>query len=768
MALEIADDANTEEAPHEPRLEGKRVCLHALVYQPALNRRCGRAGRYDASRDRYDVRLDGETGLARFIRPANLFAAVSADDWACATEDAVRRELDALRRCRVCSSDVNLLQQEGGSCHQCATVLLVVPDRYCSTQCQTRDWTPRHKEWHREHGRRRAQFGPACFQQHAPGSSMLEHFNARPPFEVLWSDNYAEEAGWFETMCGLTAPGPPPRAEDTLAYGALQGAHCAACQIAQGLVHLSGMDFRRAERELRKVTRRRPEIPDTYFYLAGAYAGSNRPLLAALMHLEFARRVASPERGMPYDRGDADVAMHEKGYAPGCRGWIKSVRRAIHVYDDERFPTADFKPWWGDEALQAASKHLVAFLLGALFSGWQCRVQLLAGRRAATVLQAIHRGLRCRAAARTRRRTKQAVVTLQAFARACSPRRHFVRLRALAVRVQARVRGRHCRREWPRMQLLQRATLDEHRRSLCLSVRTLQGKLEQSEQSAAAAVVDEQARVQAMRAALAMELRTREELKATQQAMQELQQKLDSEVGAGQSLEQKVVQQQQVAKDLAAQLRRQATSHATDLQVMRASVASARRGEVHAKEELAKADVAATEELARVDAAAKGELAAANAARVRVQGLVVQLQQAQASLSDQARQARLQEQVALDRLTATEGELARARGEPAALHSLNAAELEALQRSSLEAQARMREAHEARIQALRQQEESALQEVNESLEATINCSICMAQPKDVLLQPCGHWVLCFACAGQVEECPVCRARITQRLRAHLS
>ena len=569
-------------------------------------------------------------------------------------------------------------------------------------------------------------------------------------------------------MCGLCQPGPPPPAGSEPAYGLLEGAHCAACQIAQGLVHMEGMDFRKAERELRKVTRRRPEIPDTYFYLAGAYAGSNRPLLAALMHLEFARRAASPERGMPYDRGDMCVALHEKGYAPGCRGWIKSVRRAIHVYDEETFPTADVKPWWGDEALQAASKHLVAFSLRALFSGWRCRTQLLARRNAATVLQAISRGLRCRAAARARWRTKQAVVTLQASARACTPRRHFVRLRALAVRVQARVRGRHCRREWPRMQLLQRAAVAEHRRSLCLSVRTLQGKLEQFEQSAAAAVVDEQARGQAMREALAMDLRKREELKATQQAMQELQQKLDSEVAAGRSLEQKVVQRQQVAKDLHAQLRRQAISQAADMQGMRASVASARRGEVHAKEELAKADAAATEELARVDAAAKGELAAANAARVRVQGLVVQLQQAQASLSDQALQARLQEQVALDRLTATEGELARARGEPAALHSLNAAELEALQRSSLGAQARMREAHEARIQALRQQEESALQEVNENLEATINCSICMAQPKDVLLQPCGHWVLCFACAGQVEECPVCRAGITQRLRAHLA
>ena len=119
---ENSTDVNCEEAPYEPCLEGKRVCLHALVNQPALNRRCGMAGQYDASRDRYDVRLDGETGNARFIRPANLFAAVSADDWSCATEDAVRRELDALRRCRVCGVSAR------NACSRCVT------ESFCGTR----------------------------------------------------------------------------------------------------------------------------------------------------------------------------------------------------------------------------------------------------------------------------------------------------------------------------------------------------------------------------------------------------------------------------------------------------------------------------------------------------------------------------------------------------------------------------------------------------------------------------------------------------------
>ena len=32
---EDSTDVNTEEAPYQPCLEGKRVCLHALVNQPA-------------------------------------------------------------------------------------------------------------------------------------------------------------------------------------------------------------------------------------------------------------------------------------------------------------------------------------------------------------------------------------------------------------------------------------------------------------------------------------------------------------------------------------------------------------------------------------------------------------------------------------------------------------------------------------------------------------------------------------------------------------
>ena len=44
------------------------------------------------------------------------------------------------------------------------------------------------------------------------------------------------------------------------------------------------------------------------------------------------------------------------------------------------------------------------------------------------------------------------------------------------------------------------------------------------------------------------------------------------------------------------------------------------------------------------------------------------------------------------------------------------------------------------------------------------CCVCMVQPRSVVLVPCGHLVLCRACAAHpnMHVCPVCRAPIRHR------
>lgn len=50
--------------------------------------------------------------------------------------------------------------------------------------------------------------------------------------------------------------------------------------------------------------------------------------------------------------------------------------------------------------------------------------------------------------------------------------------------------------------------------------------------------------------------------------------------------------------------------------------------------------------------------------------------------------------------------------------------------------------------------------VSEELE---DCAICMETTSVVQLNPCGHRILCAACALKVQSCPVCRVLITERI-----
>ena len=48
------------------------------------------------------------------------------------------------------------------------------------------------------------------------------------------------------------------------------------------------------------------------------------------------------------------------------------------------------------------------------------------------------------------------------------------------------------------------------------------------------------------------------------------------------------------------------------------------------------------------------------------------------------------------------------------------------------------------------------------------CVACQDAPRGVLLRPCSHMCLCNDCADGLNECPICREPITERLKVIVS
>ena len=48
------------------------------------------------------------------------------------------------------------------------------------------------------------------------------------------------------------------------------------------------------------------------------------------------------------------------------------------------------------------------------------------------------------------------------------------------------------------------------------------------------------------------------------------------------------------------------------------------------------------------------------------------------------------------------------------------------------------------------------------------CVVCLLEPADHVLLPCGHVCVCKACAALLMECPICRANISERKHVYFS
>lgn len=48
------------------------------------------------------------------------------------------------------------------------------------------------------------------------------------------------------------------------------------------------------------------------------------------------------------------------------------------------------------------------------------------------------------------------------------------------------------------------------------------------------------------------------------------------------------------------------------------------------------------------------------------------------------------------------------------------------------------------------------------------CSVCLDQPPEVVMVPCGHIYACDKCGKQLHECALCREPVSQVLRVYYS
>ena len=54
-----------------------------------------------------------------------------------------------------------------------------------------------------------------------------------------------------------------------------------------------------------------------------------------------------------------------------------------------------------------------------------------------------------------------------------------------------------------------------------------------------------------------------------------------------------------------------------------------------------------------------------------------------------------------------------------------------------------------------------------SIPAEVTCCICLTNQRNTVFQPCGHLCCCDEC-GNLDQCPVCREAITNKLKVYIA
>lgn len=89
-----------------------------------------------------------------------------------------------------------------------------------------------------------------------------------------------------------------------------------------------------------------------------------------------------------------------------------------------------------------------------------------------------------------------------------------------------------------------------------------------------------------------------------------------------------------------------------------------------------------------------------------------------------------------------------------------------LQRSMMSTLIRRLEAANESFGAL-QSDLQSIQKEKDDEETLRQCVVCMDAPRDILLSPCHHLVVCTNCVENLgTECPMCRKRIRKTIRVY--
>ena len=77
-------------------------------------------------------------------------------------------------------------------------------------------------------------------------------------------------------------------------------------------------------------------------------------------------------------------------------------------------------------------------------------------------------------------------------------------------------------------------------------------------------------------------------------------------------------------------------------------------------------------------------------------------------------------------------------------------------------------AREVELEKRLTEEKSRANEAEAKSKATSQCVVCKEAPRDTLLTPCNHFVMCATCAYNrtVKNCPVCRRDIEDRMKVY--
>ncbi|XP_061711907.1 mitochondrial E3 ubiquitin protein ligase 1-like [Cydia pomonella] len=83
---------------------------------------------------------------------------------------------------------------------------------------------------------------------------------------------------------------------------------------------------------------------------------------------------------------------------------------------------------------------------------------------------------------------------------------------------------------------------------------------------------------------------------------------------------------------------------------------------------------------------------------------------------------------------------------------------------------RRRKARENEVLAAGQRERCArVCDPDLSQAQLLLCVVCIENPKQIILLPCGHVCLCEDCSDRItEQCPICRERIESRVPAFIT